>query len=116
MCGFSSGQPCVYWRSLINLKDAAGQLGILPQQVKALQNCDVLSTVRITSSLRYLLHDEVRALLAQLDALPEWLPGTSVVPLKAFCRAKGVPLAQVIDLWAKGDLDGKLCRGAGAGL
>ncbi|MCK8484198.1 TniQ family protein [Aliiroseovarius sp. S2029] len=109
-------QARAYWNSLINLKDAAGLLGILTQQVKALQNRDVLSTVRITSSLRYLLRDEVRALLAQLDALPEWLPGKSVVPLKEFCRAKGVPLAQVIDLWAQGDLDGKLCRGDGAGL
>ncbi len=105
-----------YMNRLINLKDAASQLGILPQQVKGLQNRGVLGTVKITSSLRYLSREEIAELITQLENLPETLVGRSVAPLKEFCRAKGIPLTRVIDLWRRGELDGKICRGNGKGL
>lgn len=105
-----------YMSRLINLKDAALQLGILPQQVKGLQNRGVLGTVKITSSLRYLSREEIAELITQLDNLPDTLAGISVAPLKEFCRAKGIPLTRVIDLWRRSEMDGKICRGNGKGL
>ncbi|MEM1009631.1 MAG: TniQ family protein, partial [Myxococcota bacterium] len=59
-----------YWNTLINLKDAAAKLCILPTQVKTLQTRGVLSSIKITSSLRYLLRDEVDGLLKAMDDLP----------------------------------------------
>ncbi|UZD91243.1 hypothetical protein [Cognatishimia activa] len=55
-------------------------------------------------------------LIGQVELLPEVLPGKSVAPLNAFCREKGIPLAHVVDLWRKGELDGLLCRVEGVGL
>lgn len=105
-----------YWDALINLKDAASLLGILPHQVKSLQDRGVLKTIKITSALRYVLQDEVVALLAKARELPIRLESRSVVSLREFCLSKGVPLPQILELWSKGDLDGLLCRGAGIGL
>lgn len=105
-----------FWDTLMNLNEAAALLNILPQQVKALQNRNVLSAVRITSSLRYLLRAEVLELLAKINALPVSLPEKSVLPLKEFCRTKGTHLARVIKLWEQGELEGKVCRGDGDGL
>lgn len=105
-----------YWRTLINLKRAASDLGIHAQQVKALQNRCVLSTVKITSSKRYLKRVEIDDLLKRVSELPRSLSEKSVLPIKEFCRAKGVQLTRVIDLWIRGDLDGKVCRGEGIGL
>ncbi len=105
-----------YRDTLLNLKDAASRLGILPQQVKGLQIRGVLNTIKITSSLRYLLREQVDGLVKKVETLPHSLPGKSTVPLKEFCRAKGVHLARVIELWDRGRLEGKVCRGDGAGL
>jgi len=110
------GKAQAYWATLINLKDTAKALGILPTQVKALQNRGVLDTVKVTSSLRYLAREQVSGLLADVENLPENLNCGSVVPLKEFCRAKGVHLARIVDMWACGDLQGKACRGHGEGL
>lgn len=109
-------EAMVYWKKLINLKDAAAELSILPEQVKSLQNCGVLQTVKITSSLRYSLRGEVQQLLTNIHLLPEELSEKSVAPLKEYCRERGIPLTQVIKLWCLGELDGKICRGAGSGL
>jgi len=106
----------LFWGSLINLKDAAALLGILPQQVKSLQNRGVLSSIKITSSLRYLKRTEVTGLLDALQKLPSELPAASLVPLQEFCRSRGVHLARVIDLWSQGKLDGQVCLGSGDGL
>jgi len=105
-----------FWSSLINLKDAAQLLGLLTPQVKGLQNRRVLETIRISSTLRYLLRSQVVDLIVQVGELPATLPGKSVAPLNEFCREKGIPLAQVIGLWQKGELEGHLCRGNGVGL
>lgn len=103
-------------QGLIKINEAASQLGILPEQVKGLQNRGVLQTVRITSSLRYLSRQEVTELISEVAALPAASAGRAVAPLKEFCRAKGVPLTRVIDLWRRGEMDGKLCHGDGQGF
>ncbi|MDO6591765.1 MULTISPECIES: TniQ family protein [Rhodobacterales] len=105
-----------YWDGLINLKDAAGLLGLMTAQVKGLQDRGVLKTIRITSTLRYLSRVEVMDLIEQVERLPELLLGKSVAPLNVFCREKGIPLSEVVDLWRKGDLEGQICRGGGVGL
>lgn len=105
-----------FWDDLINLKEAGRILGLRRLQVKGLQNRGVLKIIRITSTLRYLSRVEVMALVKQIEQLPEVLPGKSVAPLNLFCREKGIPLAQVVDLWRKGKLDGQICRGPGVGL
>ena len=105
-----------FWDDLINLKEAAQILGLRTLQVKGLQNRGVLKTIRITSTLRYLSHVEVMALTKQVEHLPEVLPRKSVAPLNLFCREKGIPLAQVVDLWRNGELEGQICRGPGMGL
>jgi len=105
-----------FWDGLVNLKDSAGLLGLMPSQVKGLQNRGVLKTIRITSTLRYLSRVEVMNLIDQVQRLPKVLPGRSVAPLNVFCREKGIPLAQVVDLWARGGLEGQICRGDGVGL
>ena len=106
----------IYWQSLMNLQDAARYLGILRDQVKGLQNRSVLDTIKVTSSLRYLKREQVNRLLIGVLNLPETLEGRSVVPLKDFCREKGVGIARLIELWTCGDLEGQLCRGEGVGL
>ena len=105
-----------FWDGLVNLKDAAGLLGLMTSQVKGLQNRGVLETIRITSTLRYLSRAEVMGLVEQVQQLPEVLLGKSVAPLNMFCREKGIPLAEVVDLWRKGELEGQFCRGDGLGL
>ncbi|WP_276150857.1 MULTISPECIES: hypothetical protein [unclassified Sulfitobacter] len=105
-----------FWDGLVNLKDAAELLGLMPSQVKGLQNRGVLATIRITSTLRYLSLVEVTDLMRQVELLPEVLLGKSVAPLNVFCREKGIPLAEVADLWRKGELEGQICRGDGVGL
>ena len=105
-----------FWDGLVNLKDAAGLLGLMTSQVKGLQTRGVLETIRITSTLRYLSRVEVMALIKQVEQLPEVLLGKSVAPLNVFCREKGIPLAEVVDLWRRGQLEGQICRGDGVGL
>ncbi len=105
-----------FWEGIINLKDAARMLGLMTSQVKGLQNRGVLQTIRITSTLRYLSRVEVMDLIEQVQRLPEVLLGRSVAPLNLFCREKGIPLAEVVDLWRKGELEGQICQGDGVGL
>lgn len=105
-----------YWKTLINLTAAASLLGVSGPQVKSLQCSGVLDTIKITSSLRYILQSQVTELLEKLEELPTALPNKSVAPLKIFCHLKHVSIVQIIDLWVQGKLEGKLCRGEGAGL
>jgi hypothetical protein len=105
-----------YWDTLLNLETAASLLGITTPQVKLLQYSGVLDTIKITSSLRYIFRIQVSELLEKLDELPSTLPNKSVVPIKEFCQLKQVSIVRMIDLWGQGKLDGKLCRGEGAGL
>jgi len=105
-----------FWDGLVNLKDAAGLLGLMTSQVKGLQNRGVFEPIRITSTLRYLSRAEVIDLIEKAERLPDLLLGKSVAPLNVFCREKGMPLAQIVDLWRKGELEGQICRGDGVGL
>lgn len=105
-----------FWDNLINLKDAVWMLGLSRPQVKSLQSTGAIELIRITSSLRYVLRSQVNELLEKLNELPEAPPDRSVVPLREFCHAKQVAMVQIIDLWVRGELEGKLCRGEGIGL
>lgn len=84
--------------------------------LKSLQALGAIDMIKITSSLRYLLRSQVTELLEKLDALPPSLPDRSVVPLREFCHLKQVSIVQIIDLWVRGKLEGRLCRGEGIGL
>ncbi len=105
-----------YWKGLMNLTEAADTLGIRPDQVKSLAGLGVLTTVRITSALRYLKREEVGALATGVLQLPTSSKGQGRLPLRQFCRLKGIPLAKVVSAWANGELEGKVWRGEGAGL
>ncbi len=105
-----------YWDKLINLKDATWMLGLSGPQIKSLQALGAIDMIKITSSLRYVLRSQVTELLEKLDALPPSLPDRSVVPLREFCHLKQVSIVQIIDLWVRGKLEGRLCRGEGIGL
>jgi hypothetical protein len=105
-----------FWENLLSLMNAASRLGVSPTQIKVLQSKGVLKMIKITSSLRYFEKDEIARLLEKLEELPSELPDIKLIPINEYCRSKSVPLAQVIDLWVKGLLDGRLSRGAGNGL
>jgi len=109
-------QAQAYWANLMNLSDAAKALGIGAYQVKNLQNRGVLDTVQVTSSLRYVFREQVSDLLKNVGHLPEILANRPVVPLSEFCRAKGVGVARIVEMWAHGCLEGRLSRGDGVGL
>jgi len=91
-------------------------LGILPHHIKSLQNRGVFRVIRITSTLRYLLREEVEVLLAKIDSLPVDLNGGQVVPISEFCRDKGIHLARLIDLWLSGEIETGFYRGDGVGF
>lgn len=105
-----------YWDSLLNLEQAASLLNITRDQVKSLQHCGALDTIKISSSLRYVGRKQANNMLKRLNELPGALPGGSVVPLKEFCFLRQVSIVRVVDLWRQGKLDGKVCRGDGEGL
>lgn len=88
----------------------------MTSQVKGLRTRGVLETIRITSTLRHLSRVEVMALTKRVEQLPDVLLGKSVAPLNVFCREKGIPLVEVVDLWRRGQLEGQICRGDGVGL
>ena len=71
--------------------------------------------IKTSSFLRYVLRSQVVKLLEKLNELHRTLPNRSVVPLNEFCHLKQVSIVQIIDLWARGKLDGKLCRALGLG-
>lgn len=54
---------------LATFSEVTKQLGIFPEQLKALQNLGVLTTLKLLSSRRYLFRAEVAQLLADVAAL-----------------------------------------------
>lgn len=105
-----------YWRSLVNLKQAAKMLGIISDQVKALVRLGVFEKVQFGSSLRYLKKEQIERCLASIDQLPVLTRQGNYLTLKHFCRLKGVPLAKVVSEWRKGRLEGLLAKIDGVGL
>ncbi|WP_353533872.1 hypothetical protein [Cognatishimia sp. WU-CL00825] len=100
-----------YWSSLMTLKEASQSFGLPVRQIKALQDRGVLDTIKVTSSLRYAKQEQVATLLRKVTSLPVAREGQALVPLKAFCRDKGVGIPRLIELWANVELEGALFRG-----
>lgn len=93
-----------YWNTLQDLKSAAAQLNVQPIQVKSLIEREVLEARSFGTSLRYIKSASVQRLLRKLDSLPDGRPTRLNLPLKIYCRAEKVPLAQVISDWSAGRL------------
>lgn len=85
-----------FWRKLLNLSQAAQMLSLRPDQIKAMMRLGLLTQIRITSTLRYSVRDEVDALLKQIEALPLQAKTTEFQPIGVFCRDKKIPLMQVL--------------------
>jgi len=105
-----------FWLSLMNLARTAEALSVRSDQVKALMRYGVLKQVRITSTLRYALRDEVNALVRRIEELPSAIGPIAFLPIQQFCREKGIPLAKVVSDFVSGDHEGKFRRGFGSGL
>jgi hypothetical protein len=105
-----------FWYELCNLKQASAMLGLQPKQVKDLMRMGVFRTVQFGSALRYLQRREVEGCLAALDEMTPQSTDIGFVPLKDFCRLKGIPIAKVVAEWRFGHLDGLMRRIKGVGL
>lgn len=104
------------WRELCNLKQASMMLALQPKQVKDRMRLGVFRTVQFGSALRYLRRSEVEDCLVALDEMTPQSTNIGFVPLKDFCRLKGIPLIKVVAEWRFGHLDGLVRRTKGAGL
>jgi hypothetical protein len=91
-------------------------LALQPKQVKDLMRLGVFCTVQFGSALRYLRRSEVSDCLAALDQMTPHCANVGFVPLREFCRRKGIPLVKVIAEWRLGYLDGLVRRIKGVGL
>lgn len=105
-----------FWSELCNLKQASAMLALQPKQVKDLMRLGALRTVRFGSALRYLRRSDVEDCIADVEKMPRLDTNIGFVPLKDFCRLKGIPLAKVLAEWRFGHLDGFVRRIKGAGL
>ncbi len=105
-----------FWRGLLNLKSAAERLQILPVQVKSLIHNGLLRSTRFGTALRYVHEEDIERLLAQVAALPEPPATEAVLPLRRHCRNHRIGLVRLITLWQKGEFEGLVRHGEGAGL
>ncbi len=105
-----------FWSGLMNLSQAANELSIRPEQVKALMRLGILTQVQLTSALRYARREEIQNLLQRIESLPDAPDEDGFLPLRAFCRSKGIPLVRVVADLTSGALDGRLRRGRGTGV
>ena len=106
----------VFWNGLANLREAAALLGIQPEQVKKLQEIGFLKTVRLSSTLRYVEHTQITAILEKVAKLPKAYPCLTLVPLKQFCRGKQRSLEKVVKFWMDDPSFGGFYLGEGVGL
>lgn len=106
----------LFWSGLMNLSQAAKELSIRAEQVKALMRLGVLTQVQLTSALRYARREEIHTLLQRTESLPDAPDEDGFLPLRAFCCAKGIPLVRVVADLMSGALDGLLRRGKGTGV
>jgi hypothetical protein len=58
-----------FWQSIVKLQEAASLLGVLPDQIKKLQEINVLKTIKITSTLRYVEKAQIESTLQKIAAL-----------------------------------------------
>lgn len=105
-----------FWADLVNLSQAASLLSIRSEQVKALMCLGVLTEVQITSALRYARRQEIQSLLRWVESLPNAPGEAGFLPLREFCRSKGISLVRVVAACLSGELEGQLRQGAGAGV
>lgn len=105
-----------FWNGLCNLKQASAMLALQPKQVKDLMRLGVFRTVRFGSALRYLRICEVQDCLATLEKMTPHGTNVGFIPIKEFCRLKGIPLVKVVAAWRFGHLDGLVRRIKGSGL
>lgn len=105
-----------FWQSLAKLQDAASSLGILPEQVKGLQEIGVLKTVKLTSTLRYVEKKQIEHLLKKIAMLPEAGDRSPSVPLKRFCRSNRIAMEKVLEFWLSDENGCGFYRGNGRGL
>jgi len=104
------------WAKLAPLGEAAKRLHIRTSQVRHLQDLGVLRLIKITSTQRYTLQEQIDGLLEAVEALPVCVSCRGALTLREFCRCKGVPLARVIQMWCSGALVDGIARSEGAGL
>ena len=105
-----------FWNKLCNLEEASGMLALKPTQVKALIKLGVFHAIQFGSALRYLRRSEIESCLADLDQLPPIGGDAGFMPLKDFCRLKGVPISKILAAWHWGRLNSFLRRTEGSGL
>lgn len=105
-----------FWRSLVKLGEAASLLGVLPEQVKRLQDLGVLKTVKLTSTLRYVERGQIVDILEKVGALPKASTASSAVPLRNFCRSNRLPIEKLVALWVREGFSDGFFRGDGRGL
>jgi hypothetical protein len=105
-----------FWRSIAKLKEAASLLGVLPDQVKKLQEIHVLKTIKITSTLRYVEREQIGTILHKVSKLPVAGPRTSSVSLLRFCRSNRLAIEKVVQFWLNDKDKRGFYRGDGHGL
>lgn len=105
-----------FWRSLSKLGEAASELGVLPEQVKKLQDIGVLKTVRLTSSLRYVEKSQINSIMEKVAALPKVIADSPTVSLRSFCRSNRLSIERVVSFWILGASSDGFFRGDGRGL
>ena len=105
-----------FWQSLANLGEAAALLGILPEQIKKLQDLGALKTVRLTSALRYVERSEIVEILEKVAALPKAGDVSPAVPLRNFCRSNRLPVEKIATICLAEDAPNGFFRGVGCGL
>ncbi|WP_170327993.1 TniQ family protein [Ruegeria arenilitoris] len=105
-----------FWSELMNLSQAAKELSIRSEQVKVLMRLGVLTQVQVTSALRYARRQEIQFLLRRIGGLPDVTNDVGYLPLRTFCRSRGISLARVVAACLSGELEGQLRQGTGAGV
>ena len=105
-----------YWNELCNLEEASRMLALKPTQVKALIKLGVFNAFQFGSALRYLRRSEIKSCLADIDQLPSIGGEAGFMPLKDFCRLKGVPISKILAEWHLGRINSFLRRTEGSGL
>ncbi|WP_058285637.1 hypothetical protein [Leisingera aquaemixtae] len=105
-----------FWHGLCNLKAAATTLHVLPIQVKALISRGVLRSVKLGTALRYVYLEDLDTLTAAVSNLPRVENSAGYLPIKQYCREKGIGLVRMIQLWQIGEAEDLVQSGEVQGL
>ena len=76
----------------------------------------LLRSVKISSSLRYPLSEDVLALLNAVSGLPFALDQLATLPVNEYCRQRRISLWRVLQAWREGALEGVCYQGCGKGI